>query len=388
MTEAKQARPEFIYEEYFIKAHEMMEDPATKPLPEDRALLYSRFAGFADQEYSRLLQLSDLEQRHVVQQHLAADPLEADLLPSGSRRGSVAPSARRSQSTQSGQLEDYVALKEFEKIKRKYLQYAINMYARSMRFSDKYDDSIHRMCALWLENSSDDALNSAIVRNIGKIPTWKFAFLASQLTARLDAEDVKSKFQPALVGLLEKLCEEHPFHIMYQVITLARPVQISSKVHNSARQGHTPRGVNGRELAASNLLDLIRGLPRRTAQVSDMEQFARASIDWCNVPMEKGRREYNMPSNALLAKIHDLKIPVPTQELPFDKSGDYRPSNQGGPAFIQSYLRTFSLAGGLHVPKIMICVGHNGKRYKQLVSRCTVSFRSELTVIPSTVQRK
>lgn len=368
MTEAKQAQPEFIYDEYFMKAYNIMEDSATKPFPEDRALLYDRFAGFADQEYSRLLQLSDLEQRHLVQEHFTADPVGADVSTTGSRRGSAAPSVRRSQSTQLGPLEDHVAAKEFVKIKRKYLQDAISMYAQSMRYSDKYDDSIHRMCALWLENSSDDALNSMIKPDILKIPTWKFAFLASQLTARLDAEDERSKFQPTLQELLGKICEDHPFHIMYQVITLARPVQRSSKVHNSARTGKTPRGVNGRELAASNLLDQIRAIPRRTAQISDMEQFARASIEWCDFPMEKGKREHTMPSNILLGKLHDLKIPVPTQELPFDKSGDYSPSDQGGPGYIQSYVRTFSLAGGLHIPKIMICLGHNGKRYKQLVS--------------------
>lgn len=369
MTEAKQARPEFIYEAYFIKANEMMENPAAKPFPEDRALIYTRFAGFADQEYSRLLQLSDLEQRHLVQEQLAVDPSEADLLPSSSRKGSAAPSARRTQSTQLGQLEGHSAFKEFDKIKRKYLQNAIVMYARSMQFSDKYDDSIHRMCALWLENSSDDILNDGIRHHIGKIPTWKFAFLASQLTARLDAEDVKSKFQPTLDALLKNLCEDHPFHIMYQVITLARPVQMSSKVHNSARQGKIPRGVNGRELAASNLLDQIKGIARRTEQVSDMEEFGTAAIEWCDYPMTKSRKEFPVPAHYRIAKLRDLKIPVPTQELPFDKSGDYSPSNQGGPAFIQSYEQKFTLAGGLHVPKIMLCLGHNGKYYKQLVSR-------------------
>ncbi|GHJ83815.1 hypothetical protein NliqN6_0217 [Naganishia liquefaciens] len=366
MTEAKQARPEYIYDAYFIKANALTEVPAAKPFREDRALIYTRFAGFADQEYSRLLQLSDLEQRHLVQEHLAVDSSEADLPPSSSRRGSAAPSARRSQSTQLGQLEGQFAFTEFEKIKRKYLQYAINMYARSMQYSDKYDDSIHRMCALWLENSSDDTLNDAIGHNLRRIPTSKFAFLASQLTARLDAEDVKSKFQPTLDALLKRLCEDHPFHIMYQVITLARPVQLSNKVLNSARQGKTPRGVNGRELAASNLLDQIRSIARRTAQVSDMERFASAAVEWCNVPATRSKKEFSVPANAQLATIHDLCIPVPTQELPFDKSGDYSPLNQGGPAFIQSYETKFTLAGGLHVPKIMNCLGHNGKRYKQL----------------------
>lgn len=374
MAEAKQAHPEVIYEDYFTKAYELMEEPGTKPFPEDRAIIYSRFAGFADQEYAQLLQLSELEQRHLVQQRFACDTAEREVAPVAFRKGSAAPSSRRTQASSTGQLDEYAVVKEFEVIKRKYLQYAIVMYARSMRFSDKYDDSVHRMCALWLENSSDNVLNIAIEHNILRVPTHKFAFLASQLTARLDDEDHKTKFQPALQALLKNLCEEHPFHIMYQVITLARPVQISPKTHTSARSGKTPRGVNGRELAASNLLDQIRALPRRTAQISDMQRFADASINWCDFRQDRLKtRDYQLPLNVPLAKIQDLCIPVPTQHLPFDMSGDYKPSDKNETAFIQSYERSFGLAGGMHVPKIMVCLGHNGKRFRQLVSAHSIA---------------
>ncbi|KAI5453722.1 Serine/threonine-protein kinase tel1, variant 2 [Naganishia albida] len=367
MAEAKQADPGIIYDEYFQKAYDTLEKSATKPLPEDIALIHSRFAAFADAEYARLIQLTELEQRHLVQQRLAADNADSDSAPAANRRSSATASSRRTQANGTAQVDAYAVHREFEAIKRQYLQQAINMYASSMRWSDKYDDSVHRMCALWLENSADNAINTVVEYSILRVPTYKFAFLASQLTARLDAEDVKTKFQPTLQSLLSTLCEEHPFHIMYQVITLARPVQLSAKMHSSARGGKTPRGVNGRELAASNLLDQIRALPRRTAQISDMELFATASIHWCDFKQERGKtREYQVPPNVPIAKLQDLRIPVPTQHLPFDKSGSYSPSDQSEVAFIQSYERTFTLAGGIHKPKIMNCLGHDGRRFRQL----------------------
>lgn len=370
MAEAKQAHPEVIYDKYFQAAYTLLEAPATKPLPDDRALIYSRFAAFADQEYARLVQLTELEQRHLVQQRLASDKAEEDSAPAALRKGSAATSSRRTQATGTAQVDAHAVHKEFEAIKRQYLQQAIIMYARSMKWSTKYDDSVHRMCALWLESSTDNALNTAVGHSISQVHSYKFAFLASQLTARLDEDDGKTKFQPNLNALLEKLCEEHPFHVMYQVITLARPVQSSAKTHSSARGGKTPRGVNGREVAASNLLDKIRALPRRTAQISDMELFVNASIQWCDFKQEKGKtREFQLPPNAALAKIQDLRIPVTTQDLPFDMSGDYKPSDQSEVAFVQSYERSYTLAGGIHVPKIMKCLGHDGRRFRQLVSR-------------------
>ncbi|KAJ9091685.1 hypothetical protein QFC19_008976 [Naganishia cerealis] len=354
MAEAKQAHPEVIYKEYFVRSYEIIHGDGASPLPEEKALIYSRFACFTDQEYERILHLSELEQRHLVQQHWAFETKQSDVLAQNSRKGSTGLSARpKTQQGNSGLLGEHTIYKDFDAIKRQYLEFAIVMYARSMTYSEKYNDSVHRLCALWLANSADNQTNNGIKAWMLNVPTHKFAFLASQLTARLDAENDKSVFQEVLTFLLTKLCEQHPFHIMYQVITLARAVQSHTKTINSSRNGK-PRGVNGRELAAFNLLTRIRSIPKRTAQISDMECFANASVSWCDYKQERGKvKEYQVPANAPLAGLKDLCIPVPTQHIPFDLTFSYARSYDKGPAFIQSYERTFTLAGGLHMPKIM-----------------------------------
>lgn len=373
MAEAKQAHPDIIRKEYFHKAYELVHKrvtpPSEPPRAEEKALIYSRFASFSDQEYERLLTLSELEQRHLVQQYLVTEAGQSDLLHLTSGKGSTALSARSN--TQHGILgpaAEYLISTKFDEIKRQSLEWAIRMYARSMTLSDKYDDSVHRLCALWLANSEDDKANTVVKPFVTSIPTHKFAFLASQLTARLDAEDTRSVFQGTLTSVLGHLCEQHPFHIMYQVITLARTTAPNSKPQASSARSSKPRGLSGREHAAFNLLTRTKALASRAVQIGQMELFENASVSWCEHKQDRGRtREYQVPVNAAIAGLRDLCIPVPTQHIPFDLTLKYDYSGPGHPATIQSYNRTFTLAGGLHMPKIMVCMGSDGKRYRQLV---------------------
>ena len=70
-----------------------------------------------------------------------------------------------------------------------------------------------------------------------------------------------------------------------------------------------------------------------------------------------------------LSKIRGLtNVAVVTKATPVDPSGQYR--NLVG---IEKFDKTFSLAGGMNMPKIISCHGSDGRAYKQVGVVCRVT---------------
>ena len=70
-----------------------------------------------------------------------------------------------------------------------------------------------------------------------------------------------------------------------------------------------------------------------------------------------------LPTALWISKIKDLKhVPVPTADIKVDPTGNY-----SGISYISKFEPTFKLAGGINLPKIISCVGSDGKKSRQLV---------------------
>ena len=58
------------------------------------------------------------------------------------------------------------------------------------------------------------------------------------------------------------------------------------------------------------------------------------------------------------------RIPVPIASVPIKTNGKYSPSDF---PTIRQFENEYKLAGGVNLPKIMNCLGSDGKKYKMLV---------------------
>lgn len=177
--------------------------------------------------------------------------------------------------------------------------------------------------------------------------------------------------QQSLQNLILRMCQEHPFHSLYQVYCLAdhassdsnrrQPGRISSQATQNTQ---TERGT-----AASNILDRLRDDPTTGERVRDVERLCDAYLEWAKFPITnnnayKGKPSslYDVPPSMKLLRIHNIKVPITTARTPVDPSMKYENC-----AWLKGYERKFSTAGGINLPKISKCLDMEGQTYKQLV---------------------
>jgi len=77
-----------------------------------------------------------------------------------------------------------------------------------------------------------------------------------------------------------------------------------------------------------------------------------------------------IPEELRIRKVQKVQVPVVSVDTPLDYTLRY-----DNCVWIERYEDTFEPAGGLNVPKISICHGSDGEKYKQLVSVPIVNTR-------------
>ena len=120
--------------------------------------------------------------------------------------------------------------------------------------------------------------------------------------------------------------------------------------------------------AARQLLGKVQ--LQRASLVQSIEQLCDSYIDlaYHDVSAHKTQRTpVKLPNSCPLLKVKD--VAVPTSEVPVDRSCSYKEI-----LTISRFEPFFRLAGGVNLPKIVTCVGSDGKRRKQLVKVCVHYF--------------
>ena len=126
-----------------------------------------------------------------------------------------------------------------------------------------------------------------------------------------------------------------------------------------------------RGAAASSIFDRLRGNESVEGRVRDLERLCDACLEWAKYPIAKDDRykksranRFKIPDHLFIRKIVQLKVPVTTAATPLDLTMKYNDC-----VWIDHYEPTFTTAGGVNLPKVSICHGSDGQKYKQLVRR-------------------
>ena len=116
--------------------------------------------------------------------------------------------------------------------------------------------------------------------------------------------------------------------------------------------------------AATTLIDQLRC--EKPALVNSVEQLCNAYIDLAYhdvTAFKKQRGPVKLPSSCPLLKLKQMKgAAVPTLDIEVDPTCRY-----DNVVCIERFDPCFQLAGGVNLPKVMSCIGSDGKRRKQLV---------------------
>ena len=115
--------------------------------------------------------------------------------------------------------------------------------------------------------------------------------------------------------------------------------------------------------AASALITKLR--KQNSALIQSAEQLCDAYMDlaYHDVSTMKNQRgPFPLPANCPLLKLTKRGAAVPTIDIEVDPSCAYE-----NVVCVDGFDPFFELAGGVNLPKVISCVGSDGKRRRQLV---------------------
>uniref|UniRef100_A0AAR2J5U2 non-specific serine/threonine protein kinase n=1 Tax=Pygocentrus nattereri TaxID=42514 RepID=A0AAR2J5U2_PYGNA len=268
---------------------------------------------------------------------------------------------------------DVRAMSNLQADRRRFLLKAVENYIRCLELGEEHDTWVFRLASLWLENADVRNVNDMMKEGVKNIPSYKFLPLMYQLAARMGtkvsnpvtSEDVG--FHTVLTELICQACMDHPHHTLFIILALVNANKDESfsriRLSKSSARQPSPLDLERAEVA----LKIMNEIRKRKAQmIRGIETLCSAYITLAYMDASRHKTEKKaipIPVDQPIMQIKDLDdVIIPTMEIKVDPSGRYEDL-----VTISSFKPHFHLAGGVNLPKIIDCVGSDGKSRRQLV---------------------
>ena len=269
-----------------------------------------------------------------------------------------------------------------------YLCKAIENYLHCLELGDDHDMRIFRLISLWTQNMANLGVNNIMKARVFRICTYKFLPLMYQLAARMSIKHIKTTesisdgeklFYETLLQLIYTCAKDHPYHVLPIISALSNAYKdeqylnpIAQPSGKRTKKGD-PKTVNNNEncvigeeriAAGRKIIDQLKS--DHPEFVKSIETLFDAYIELANLNVEQYKTKKDpipLSKSLALTQIKNLKtVPVITSTIPVKKDTDY-----SSVVTIVKYESTFSLAGGINLPKIVQVLGSDGYIRKELV---------------------
>uniref|UniRef100_A0A8C9SLP0 non-specific serine/threonine protein kinase n=1 Tax=Scleropages formosus TaxID=113540 RepID=A0A8C9SLP0_SCLFO len=355
--------PGVILEKYLEKAVEVIEDHKSGTnslLQSQKTQAFLSLARFSDAQYQSIenyMKSSEFENKQALLQK-AKD--EVDLM----AERKVNPNRYTVKVQRELELDER-ALANLQADRLRFLWKAVENYIWCLELGEEHDTWVFRLASLWLENSDVKDINDKMkVSSQSKIPSYKFIPLMYQLAARMGTKmsgaAVDTGFHDVLNELICRSSHDHPHHTLFIILALVNANKDETFSSSRLRKS-TPRQPSQldkeRSEVASKIINVIR--KEKAELVRGIELLCNAYITLAYMDASP----IPIPSDQPITKIKDLDdVVIPTMDIKVDPSGKY-----DNLVTIKSFKPHFHLAGGVNLPKIIDCVGSDGKSRRQLV---------------------
>ncbi|XP_052526847.1 serine-protein kinase ATM isoform X1 [Tympanuchus pallidicinctus] len=364
--------PTVIMQKYLEKAVEIAAShhgDSSDELKKGKTKAFLSLARFSDNQYQRIenyMKSSEFENKQAL---LKKAKEEVGLL-----RERRVQTNRYTVKVQRELELDECAIHALTEDRQRFLCKAVENYISCLLSGEEHDMWIFRLCSLWLENSGVDRVNEMMKKNAEKIPSYKFLPLMYQLAARMGTKMMGGLgFHEVLNNLMSRISLDHPHHTLFIILALANANKDELLTKTDAKRinkliKNAPKEISQLDVdrmeAARNIINIIR--KRRAHMVRDVEALCDAYITLANVdatPWKAQRGGISIPADQPIIKLKNLEdVVVPTMEIKVDPTGRYE-----NLVTVRSFKPEFHLAGGLNLPKIINCIGSDGKERRQLV---------------------
>jgi len=282
--------------------------------------------------------------------------------------------------------------------------------------------AIFRLVSLWTQNIKNIKVNQTIKQKIFEISTYKFCILMHQLSARMSLKslsnspkthglknvnnntivhnenDPDSLFQSILIELIINLAKDHPHHVLPLIFAFSNSHKdylitsnnaVNSTATKNAGSSRTKKSHKSTEDSDENdlknflmtedrvntanyILNILKQKNEKLCSMIDsMNLLCEAYIELANTPFPKQSKtgasdtSITFPKNLIINKVKNFNlVNVFTSSIPISCTGEY---DEKRLACISKFETTFKLANGVNLPKIVVCLGTDGNRWKQLV---------------------
>lgn len=362
--------PGVILEKYLERAVEVIEGESgaqDSRLQSQRTEAFLSLARFSDAQYQSIDKYMNSSEFENKQALLEKAKEEVDLM-----RERKVTTNRYTIKVQRELELDQKALTNLQTDRQRFLCKAVENYIQCLEQGEEHDTWVFRLASLWLENADQKEVNDMMKKGVKKIPSYKFLPLMYQLAARMGTrlsssvtEDVG--FHDVLKELICRSSLEHPHHTLFIVFALVNANRDENFCRPRSSKG-APRQPSQFDLERSNVaLKIISAIRKRRApMVHGIERLCDAYIAFAYMDASRHKTEKRaipIPADQPIVQIKDLdEVAIPTMEMKVDPSGCYEDV-----VTIRGFLPHYHLAGGVNLPKIIDCVGSDGRSRRQLV---------------------
>uniref|UniRef100_A0A8C4HF10 non-specific serine/threonine protein kinase n=1 Tax=Dicentrarchus labrax TaxID=13489 RepID=A0A8C4HF10_DICLA len=362
--------PGIILEKYLERAVEVIEGESgvqDSRLQSQRTEAFLSLARFSDAQYQSIDKYMNSSEFENKQALLEKAKEEVDLM-----RERKVTSNRYTIKVQRELELDEKALSNLQADRQRFLCKAVENYIQCLEQGEEHDTWVFRLASLWLENADVKAVNDMMKKGVKLIPSYKFLPLMYQLAARMGTKMASgitddTGFHDVLCDLIRRASLEHPHHTLFIIFALVNANKdesfCRSRLSKSAPQQLSQFDLE-RSDVAQKIINAIR--KKRGKMIRGIECLCDAYITLAYMDASRHKTEKKaipIPADQPIMQIKDLdEVVIPTMEVKVDPSGCY-----DNLVTVRSFVPQYHLAGGVNLPKIIDCVGSDGKSRRQLV---------------------
>ena len=341
---------------YLEKAIKVLSKEKTKR----EGRVFHEFAVFCDRQLNNQNNIEDYERASKLRESKQAEILEAEKqikTATGQKLESLKGFRLKAQKVLSLDDLEYTRLRENREA---FLERSLWNYLRCLEICDDFDKDAIRFCSLWLQYSTNEKANKAADRILNQVPSRKFVPLMNQLSSRMS--DETDDFQELLVPLIVRICRDHPYHGIYQILSVTKSKAKDPSSHSRAS-------------AASRIALKLKDEGEFPGDV--MQRLHKAIGTYVKVALYKVKLEKKCSKVAIKRafpdetglgtkverEIPNLRLPPPTMNIEIRADCDYT-----NLPYLTKFGSEVSIASGISAPKILTCHDSTGHSFKMLVS--------------------
>lgn len=248
--------------------------------------------------------------------------------------------------------------------RRKLQSYSVQFYLKSVLIQDN-EETVDKLFSLILEQASDLELQKSIEVDLHNLPSFIGVGWVTQLLSRVSTE--LSTFQSSIQNIITRVCTDHPFHSLYNLISLEYHGAITSPKESTA--------IVLKVLAAKEIHKKLNLLDAKFVNkiLKPIEQFCEESVLLAEHKVTKNRFIQLDKLKMGFYWIESLpKIPPPTVDLHISHEG-----YDNVPVMQLISPKVAIAASGLSLPKIATFTLSTGETHKMLFKNSADDLRQD-----------